>query len=151
MRLVSVVTSTRSPRRSRWRISSSRSSTWPAHRADLDLGIDQAGRADDLLDDDALRQLQLELAPAWPRRRSLAASSATNSSNIERPVVERARQPEAVVDERLLARAVAVVHAADLRQRDVRLVDDDEEVLGEVVEQARRVARPAARPDRWRE
>ena len=59
-----------------------------------------------------------------------------NSSNMQRPVVQRARQPEAVVDERQLARAVAVEHSADLRQRDVRLVDDHEEILGEVVEQA---------------
>ena len=64
----------------------------------------------------------------------------------QRPVVERARQPESVLDERQLARAVAVEHAADLRQRDVRLVDDDEEVFGEIVEQARRaLARLAAR------
>ncbi len=35
---------------------------------------------------------------------------------------------------------------ADLRQRDVRLVDDDEEILGEIVEQARRpLARLPAR------
>ena len=60
----------------------------------------------------------------------------------QRPVVERARQTEAVLDERQLARAVAVEHPADLRQRDVRLVDDDEEVLREVVEEA---GRPLAR------
>ena len=63
----------------------------------------------------------------------------------QRPVVERRRQPEAEVDERLLARAVALVHAADLRHGLVRLVDEDDEVLGEVVEQRERVRsrRPA--------
>ena len=45
-------------------------------------------------------------------------------------------QPEAVVDEVALAGHVALVHPADLRHRDVRLVDDEQEVLGEVVEQA---------------
>ena len=55
MRLVSVVTSTRSPASARSRISPSRSSTCVPDRPDLDLGIDEAGRADDLLDDDALR------------------------------------------------------------------------------------------------
>ena len=63
----------------------------------------------------------------------------------ERPVVERRREPEAVVDERLLARAVALVHAADLRHGLVRLVDEDDEVVGEVVDQRERVRarRPA--------
>ena len=69
-----------------------------------------------------------------------------NSSNLQRPVVERGRQPEAVVDQGLLARAVAVVHAADLRDRLVRLVDEGQEVLGEVVEQrVRRRARARGR------
>ncbi len=62
----------------------------------------------------------------------------------ERPVVERRRQPEAVVDEGLLPRAVALVHAADLRHRLVRLVDEDDVVGREVVEQ--RVRRGARRP-----
>ena len=63
----------------------------------------------------------------------------------QRPVVERGRQPEAVLDERLLARAVALVHAADLRNGLVRLVDEDDEVGREEVEQrVRRRARRAA-------
>ena len=48
-----------------------------------------------------------------------------------------------MVDERLLPRAVALVHAADLRDRLVRLVDEDDVVGGEVVEQ--RVRRRARR------
>ena len=62
----------------------------------------------------------------------------------QRPVVERRRQPEAEVDERLLPRPVALVHAADLRHRLVRLVDEDDVVLREVVEQ--RVRRRAGGP-----
>ncbi len=53
-----------------------------------------------------------------------------------RPVVDRAREPESVVDERLLARPVALRHAADLRHGLVGLVDEHHIVLGEVVEQA---------------
>ena len=53
-----------------------------------------------------------------------------------RAVVQRAGQAKAVVDERLLARAVAFVHAADLRHGLVGLVDEADEVLGEVVDQA---------------
>src|SRR5664280_1725705 len=49
----------------------------------------------------------------------------------ERTVVERRRQAEAVVDERLLALVVAVEHPADLRDTDVRLVHEEQEVLGQ--------------------
>src|SRR4029078_5420948 len=51
-------------------------------------------------------------------------------------VVHGAGQPEAVVHKRLLARAVALVHAADLRHGLVRLVDEADEVVREEVEQA---------------
>ena len=44
-----------------------------AHRADLDLRIDETRRANDLLDDDALGQTQLQIAPAWLTRRRRAA------------------------------------------------------------------------------
>ena len=80
------------------------------HRPHFDLGIDQAGGADDLLDhlpgvlqlvgagrgrdEDGLRRQALELVEA------------------QRPVVERRRQAEAVFDQVLLAGAVATVHAA---------------------------------------
>ena len=70
------------------------------------------------------------------------------------------RQPEAVLDERVLAGAVALVLAVELRHGDVALVEDDEEVVREVVEQrvrrlaggatvevARVVLDPGARPD----
>ncbi len=53
----------------------------------------------------------------------------------QRPVVERRGKPEPEVDQRLLARAVALVHAADLRDRLVRLVREDDEVGREVVQQ----------------
>ena len=65
----------------------------------------------------------------------------------QRPVVHRARQPEAVVDQVALAGHVALVHAADLRDRDVGLVDDEHEVLREVVEQAVGRAPPAPAVD----
>src|SRR5436309_2867607 len=37
-----------------------------------------------------------------------------------------------------MARAIAVVHAEDLRYRDVALVDDDQRVLRQIVDQGRR-------------
>ena len=62
----------------------------------------------------------------------------------QRAVVGGRRQPEAVLDEVALAGHVALVHAADLRHRHVRLVDDQQEVVREVVDQRRGGgARPA--------
>ena len=113
-------------------------------RLDDDLGVDQPGRPDDLLDHVGLAAADLvELVVA--RGRGEVDGLADPVEELlppQRPVVHRARQPEAVVDEVALARHVAFVHAADLRHRDVRLVDDEQEVLGEVVEQA--VGRGAA-------
>ena len=34
---------------------------------------------------------------------------------------------------RVLAGAVAVIHAADLRQRDMALIDDEEEIIRKIV------------------
>ena len=63
----------------------------------------------------------------------------------KRAVIERRGQAKTVFHQRDLARAVALVHAADLRHRDVGLVDDAEEVLREVVDEGvGRLARRAA-------
>ncbi len=63
----------------------------------------------------------------------------------QRPVVHGRRQPEAVVDQGLLARAVARVLAPELGHGHVALVEDAEEVLREEVEQGeRRLARGPA-------
>ena len=113
-------------------------------RAHFEHGVDQSRRPHDLFDDltgvlplvvggrggyeNRLRQELFELVEA------------------QRPVVKGGRQPEAVVDEVFLARAVALVHPADLRNRHVRFVDKGERVARHVVDQRRRrLARLAAR------
>jgi len=100
----------------------------------LDLGVDQPGRPDELLGDvDAVGKLELA------RRRTHEDDLRHLGEELvdaERPIVERARQAEPVVDEGGLARTVALVHAGDLGQRHVRLVDEAQPVVGEVVEQA---------------
>ncbi len=106
-------------------------------RAQLDLGIDDPGRADQLLGD-RVRVPELERARRRGHEHHLR-HLLQELVEAQRPVVERRGQAEAEVDERLLARAVALVHAADLRDRLVRLVDEDDEVVREVVEQRERV------------
>src|SRR5271169_6901654 len=56
----------------------------------------------------------------------------------QRTIVERRGHAEAVFDQRLLARAVAVIHAVQLRHGLVRLVNEEQEVAREIVEQRRR-------------
>ena len=129
----------------RSRISPSRSSTWlPTGRISIS-GIEQARRADDLLDDDALGLLQLVLGRRRGHEDRLRGARLPLVEP-QRAVVERRRQAEAEVDQRLLARAVAFVHRRDLRDGLVRLVDEQQVVLREVIEQRRRrLARRAPR------
>ena len=109
---------------------------------DDDLGVDQPGGPDQLLDE-PVRPRQLVVARGG-RQVDRLADPVDELLEPQRPVVHRAGQPEAVVDQGPLAGHVALVHPADLRHGDVRLVDDQQEVLGEVVEQAvRRGARSA--------
>ena len=56
----------------------------------------------------------------------------------ERAVVERAGQAEAVFDKALLARAVAVVHRAHLRERHVGFIHKEDEILGKIVDERQR-------------
>ena len=109
-------------------------------RADLDRRVDDAGRPDELLDD-LLAPLQL----VRPGRRAHVddlVEVALELLERQRPVVERRRQAEPEVDEDLLAGPVVLVHPDDLRDRHVRLVDDEQPVRREVVEQR---PRPGAR------
>ena len=112
-------------------------------RAYLDLGVEEAGGADHLLGD-GLRDLVLVVAGRGAREDDLV-HLLLELREAERAVVLGAGEAEAVVYQLLLARLVAVVHRAQLRNGHVRLVDDREEVVGEVVEQAfGRLARGAA-------
>ena len=132
---VSVVTSTRSLRSARSRISRDEIVDLALGGLDDDLRVDQPGRPDHLLDELALGPA--ELVRARRRRQVDRLPDAVHELlELQRPVVHRRRQPEPVLDQRALAGHVALVHAAGLRHGDVRLVDDEQEVLREVVEQA---------------
>ncbi len=53
---------------------------------------------------------------------------------IERPIIEGAGQAEPVIYKDALARAVAFVHSADLRDGGVRFIDDDQKIFREKVD-----------------
>ncbi len=87
-----------------------------ARGADVDGRIDQAGRADHLLDEHAAALVQL---PAARRRRHRDRLRAHHVPFLEaqRAVVHAGGQAETVFGQRRLAAEVAFEHAADLRAR----------------------------------
>ena len=52
---------------------------------------------------------------------------------LERPVVIGGREAEAIFDERLFARPVAVVHGVKLGKRLVRFVDEEDKIFGKII------------------
>ena len=105
--------------------------------ADFDLGVDEAGGADDLFDDDAGGLGEFVGAGGGGDVDDLAGAG-LELVEFEGAVVHGGGQAESVVDEVLLAAAVAVPHAVELGDGDVGLVDEEEVVAGEVVEQGGR-------------
>src|SRR5262249_467851 len=107
-----------------------------AQRTNLDRRIHQAGGADDLLDHHALTLVQLILR-GGRRDEDRLRNHFLELAKLQRSVVQRGGKAKTVLDQRLLARSVAAVHRADLRNRLVALGDEDEEILRVGVEQAR--------------
>ena len=136
---VSVVTRTRWSFSVRSRISAIEIVDLALRRPDLDLGVDEARGPDDLLDDVRPAHAQLVGARGGAHVDDLPDALA-ELVEPQRPVVDRAREAEPELDERRLARQVALVHAVELTERDVRLVEDHQVVVGEVVEQRERGA-----------
>ena len=97
--------------------------------------VEEAGGTDQLLRHD-LGVLELVLG-GRRRNEEHRPGDLEEFGKILGPVVEGRGQAETEVHERLLARAVAVVHGADLRKGRVALIDHEEEVLREEVYEAR--------------
>ena len=121
----------------RVRISARRSSIWPLTGRISTCGVDEAGGADDLFDDDAGGFGEFVGAGGGGDVDDLAGAG-LELVELEGAVVHGGGQAESVVDEVLLAGAVAVPHAVELGDGDVGLVDEEEVVAGEVVEQGGR-------------
>ena len=105
----------------------------------LDEGVEQTRRPDDLFHDNAFALLNFIV------RRSCAdvynlVRHLLKLLEFQRSVVLRSRQTEAIIHESRLAGLVSAVHRMQLRHRHMAFVDDHEEVLGEEVEQAIRAS-----------
>ncbi|KAF1858232.1 hypothetical protein Lal_00014732 [Lupinus albus] len=108
-----------------------------------DLRVDEAGRTHDLFHD--VVRLFLFVVGRRGGHENALAHLALEFRELQRPVIERGRQAEAVVDEVHLARTVAVVHGVQLADHHVRLVHEHQRVLRQVVDQrGRRFARHRA-------
>ena len=105
-----------------------------AGRRDFDLGIKQARGANHLLDVTAVGFRQFVGAGRGGNVDHLL-DAAFPLVEPQRAVVQRAGQAETVLDQRHLAIVVAEVHAADLGHRDVRLVDEQQVVVGKEAHQ----------------
>ena len=92
------------------------------YRADCHFGVEQACGADYLLGD-GVAHGELEGGRCGGYEYRLPGEG-VEFVRAQRPVVERARQPETVFDKPFFARPVAVVHAPDLRAGDVAFVDE---------------------------
>ena len=113
-------------------------------RPHFDWRIDQARGPNDLLDHHARRLGQL-VRPRRGRDVDHLIHAVLEFFERQRTVVERAGQAESVLDQRFLARAVAVIHAVQLRNGLVRFVDEHQGVVRQVIEQRRRrLARQAS-------
>ena len=98
-----------------------------------DLGVQQPCGADDLLHHlGGLLQLQVPRGGADEHR---LVDVGVELVEVQGPVVKGRRQPEAVVDQHLLPGPVPGEHAPHLGQRHVGLVHEQQEVVGEVVQQ----------------
>ncbi|MNX88672.1 hypothetical protein D3C86_1206500 [compost metagenome] len=112
--------------------------------ADLDRGVDQAGGADDLFDEDAAGALHLPRAGGGGDEDRLGPHGVP-FVELERAVVDAGGQAEAVLGQGRLAAVVAPEHAVDLAHGDVALVHEQQGVVGDVFEEGgRRLARRAA-------
>ena len=106
----------------------------PLDRPDFGHRVDEAGGADDLFGKRAAGAFHL------PRARRRAHEHRLRAERVpllepQRPVVEAAWQPKAEFAQDALSRGVTPGHAADLRDRHVAFIDDEQRVLRQVLKQ----------------
>ena len=102
---------------------------------DFDDGVEQSCGAYDLFHNHAFGLCQLVVGGGGADVYCLAGEG-VELFVAQGTVVERRREAEAVFDERGLAAAVAAVHRSYLGYGDVAFVNDKQEIVGEIVEQA---------------
>ena len=103
-------------------------------RFDDNLRIHQARRANNLLNELTARRTHFISARSRGHVDALAFAGIKLVPS-KRPVIKCRRQPEAMLDQIPFTRGITLKHGADLRNCLVRLVNDGEKVLGEIINQ----------------
>ncbi len=107
------------------------------HWTNLDLRIDQASGANYLLDKYAAGLGEF-VRSGSSRDINNLIGAILKFFERERTIIECRRHPKTIVDQRFLARPVAVIHPSHLGNGLVRFVDEQQEILRNVIEQRRR-------------
>ena len=102
------------------------------NRTHIDLGIEQAGRTNNLLNV-VLAHPQLVVARRG-RNVDELGDPCLKLIETKRAVIECRRKAKTMLHQRHLTRAVTFVHAANLRHRHMALIDDAEHILGKVID-----------------
>ena len=102
------------------------------NRPHIDIGIEQPRRTNNLLDL-LLADLFLVIARRGRHVNELG-HALLEFIKAQRAVVKATRQTETMLGKRDFSTAIAFVHAANLRHRDVTFIDDAEEIFREIVE-----------------
>ena len=104
----------------------------PTNRTHIDLGIEQAGRTNNLLNV-VLANPQL-IVTRCCRNVDELGNPRLKLIETKRAVIERRGQAKTVFHQRHLTRAVTFVHTANLRHRHMALIDDAEHILRKVID-----------------
>ena len=95
--------------------------------------IDQSGRTNDLLDD--LLGMLIFVWAGCRRNVDRLVNMLREFVEHQRAIIQRRRQTKAKINQRLLARTVAIEHPANLRHRNVRFVHHQQKIIGKIIQQ----------------
>ncbi len=100
----------------------------------FDSGVNQSCRTNDLFNEDSLALFELIVSWRCADENDLI-DSRFPFIELQRSVIKRRRQTEAIFDKSLLPGSITGIHRSDLRNRYVRLVNDRKKVFLKIVEQ----------------
>src|SRR5690625_648897 len=105
----------------------------PLRRFNNHCGVDQPGGPDDLFDKTV--GLFQFVVPGCGRKVDRLPDAFQEFLPFQGTVIYRGRQPETVIYQGALAGNISLIHGPDLWHRNVRFIDDEHKVFGEIVQE----------------